>query len=75
MAGKICYQRSWGTSFKTYIKKQDTYCLRCKKRTDNKSITPKQIVYKLIAQKSICVDCSSKKSVFVKEWKPDKKKK
>ena len=30
--------------FKACIKKQDTYCLGCKKRADNKSITPKQVV-------------------------------
>ena len=35
-------------------KKQDTYCLRCKKSLDKKSITAKQVVSKLIAQKSIC---------------------
>ena len=57
--------------FKACIKNQDTYCLGCKKRADNKSITPKQVVNKLIAQKPICLDCSSKKSVFVKENKPD----
>ena len=33
------------------------------------------MVDKLIAQKSGCVDCDSKKSVFEKEYKPDKKKK
>ena len=45
------------------------------KRTDNKSITAKQVVNKLIAQESICADCGSKKSVFVKEYKPNKKQK
>ena len=58
-----------------YIKKQDTNCLRCKKRTDNKSITAKQVVNKLISQESICADCGSKKSVFVEEYKPNKKQK
>ena len=47
----------------------------CKTRTDNKLIATKQVVNKLIAQKSGCVDCDSKKSVFEKEYKPDKKKK
>ena len=56
-----------------YDKKQDTYCLRCKQRPDNKLITVKQVVNKLIAQKSSCVDCDSKKSAFVKKYKPDKK--
>ena len=45
------------------------------KRTDNKSITAKQVINKLIAQESICADCGSKKSVFVKEYKPNKKQK
>ena len=75
MAGKIYYQESWGEPFKAYAKKQDTYCLRCQKRTDNKSITVKQVVNKLIVQKSTCAVCSSKKSVFVNEYKSDKKKK
>ena len=39
---------------------------KIQKRTDNKSITAKQVVNKLIAQKSICADCGSKKSVFIK---------
>ena len=64
MVGKMCYQESRGKLLKAYVKKQDTYCLRCKKRTDNKLITAKQVVNRIIAQKSRCVDC--KKSVFVK---------
>ena len=75
IVGKIYYQESRGKPFKTYVKKQDTYYLRCKTRTDNKLIATKQVVNKLIAQKSGCVDCDSKKSVFEKEYKPDKKKK
>ena len=52
---KIHYQESRGQPFKAYVKKkQDTYCLRCKKSTDKKSITAKQAVSKLIAQKSMC---------------------
>ena len=46
-----------------------------RKRTDNKSITEKQVVNKLIAQESISTDCGAKKLVFVKEYKPNKKKK
>ena len=46
-----------------------------KKRTDNKSITAKQVANKLMLQKSICVDCGAKNLVFVKECKPNKKKK
>ena len=63
MFGKIYYQESCGKPFKVYVKKQDTYCLRCKTRIDNKLITAKQVVNKLIAQKSRCVDRDSKKSV------------
>ena len=69
------YQESRGKPLKMYERKQDTYCLRCKQRPDNKLITAKQVENKLIAQKSSCVDCNSKKSVFVKEYKPDKKQK
>ena len=35
MVGKIYYHKSRGEPFKAYVKKQDTGCLRCKKRTDN----------------------------------------
>ena len=54
-------------------KTQDTYCLRWKKRTNNRSVTAKQMVNKLIARKSVCADCDAKKLVFVKGYKPDKK--
>ena len=46
-----------------------------KKRTDNKSITAKAVVNKLVSQKLICANCGAKKSVFLKEYKPDKMKK
>ena len=46
MVGKIYYQESRGKPFKAYVKKQDTYCLRCKQRTDNKLVTAKQVVNK-----------------------------
>ena len=52
MVGKIHYQESPRKPFKVYVKKQDTYCLTCKTRTDNKLITAKQVVNKLIAQKN-----------------------
>ena len=39
---------------------------KMQKRTDNKSITAKQVINKLTAQKSIYADCGSKKSVFIK---------
>ena len=51
MVGKI-YKEPPGPS-KAYIEKQNTYCLKCKERTNNKSIMPKQVVTKLTAQKSI----------------------
>ena len=54
MVSKSYYKEPQG-SFKAYIKKQDRYCLKCKKPTNNKSITPKQVVGKIIAQKSTCV--------------------
>ena len=74
--GKIYYQESRGKPFKAYLKKkQDTHCLGCKTRTDNELITAKQVIDKLVAQKSRCADFDSKKWVFVKENKPDKKQK
>ena len=44
MVRKIYYQESRGKPFKAYVKKQDSYCLRCNTRTDNKLITAKQVV-------------------------------
>ena len=74
MVGKTYYQESRGEHFKVYHKKQGTYCLKCKKRTDNKSITAKLVVKKLMLQKSVCADCGVEMSILVKECKPDKKK-
>ena len=31
MVGKIYYEESRGECFNAYVKKQDTYCLRCEK--------------------------------------------
>ena len=70
MIGKIYYKEPQG-SFKAYIKKQNTYCLKCKTPTNQSP--PKQVVHKLIAQKSTCAVCGSKKSIFVKEYKSNKK--
>ena len=50
MVGKIYCQESRWKSFKAYVKKQDTYCLGCKTRTDNNFITAKQLVNRIIAQ-------------------------
>ena len=76
----VYYQESRGDSFKEYVKKQGTYCLKCKKkkkkRTDNKSITAKAAVNKLVSQKLICANCGAKKLLLLlKEYKPDKMKK
>ena len=49
--------------------------MKCKKSTDNKLITANPVVNKLMSQISVCADCGAKKSVFVKEYKSDKKKK
>ena len=43
------------------------------KKNRYKPITPKEMVNKLIAQKSICADYGFKKSIFLKEYKPNKK--
>ena len=40
MFGKMYYREPQG-SFKAYIKKQNTYYLKCKKPTNDRSITPK----------------------------------
>ena len=48
MVGKICYKEPQGP-FKAYIKKQNRYCClkMYKKRTNNLSIMPQQVVNKL----------------------------
>ena len=58
-----------------YIKKENSYCLVCKKKTDNKNIKGVALENKIGQQKSICVDCDSKKSTFLKPIKPIKNKK
>ena len=40
MVDKMYYKEPQG-SFKAYIKKQNTYYLKCKKPTNDRSITPK----------------------------------
>ena len=74
MVGKIYHKEPQG-SLKGCINKQNTQCLKCKKPTNNKSITPKHVANELIVQKSTCADFGSKKSIFVEEYKPNKKKK
>ena len=70
---KFIRGESRGAPFKAYVKKQVTYWFKCKKRTDNKSIIAKPVVIKLMSQNSVCADCGAKKSIFVKEYKSDKK--
>ena len=53
--------------------KENTYCLVCKKKTDSKNILA--ALKKIGQQKSVCVDCNSKKSTFLKPIKPIKNKK
>ena len=63
-------------SDKKYVKKKISYCLKCKKQTRNKVIHKTLMLVNLIPQQSSrCKDCNAKKSVFVKEYKPNKKKK
>ena len=49
-------------------KKENGYCLVCKKKTDNKNIKNiKKALENIIGQqKSRCVDCISKKLTFLK---------
>ena len=50
-----------------YVKKEkNTYCLVCKKNTDNKNIKGVVLENKTGQQKSMCVDCDSKKPTFLK---------
>ena len=56
-----------------YLKKKN--CLVCEKKTDNKNIKGVALENKIGQQKSICVDCDSKKSTFLKPIKPIKNKK
>ena len=48
-------------------KKEKTYCLVCKKETDNKNIKGVALENKIGQQKSTYVDCSSKESTFLKQ--------
>ena len=53
-----------------------TYCLKCIKRTRNKDIPKALTLVNLIPQQtSKCNDCNARKSVFEKEYKPNKKQK
>ena len=53
---------------KEYVKKKEnTYCLVCKKKTDNKKIRRVALVNKIATQ---CTVCTSRKSTFLKPIKP-----
>ena len=58
-------------SDKKYVKKEISYCLKCKKQTRNKDIHKALMLVNLIPQQSSkCKSCNARKSVFVKEYKP-----
>ena len=59
-----------------YVKKEkNTYCLVCKKKTDNNKIRGVPLANKIATQRSLCTDCSSRKSNFLKPMKSNKKQK
>ena len=48
-----------------YVKKKENlYCLVCKKKTDNKNIKRVALENTVGQEKSTCVKCDSKKSTF-----------
>ena len=56
---------------KKYVKKKEnTYCLVCKKKTDNKKIKGVTLANKIATQRSLCTVCSSRKLPFLKPIKP-----
>ena len=55
---------------KQYVKKENTYCLVCKKKTDNKKIRAVALVNKIATQRSLCTVCTSIKSTLLKPIKP-----
>ena len=58
-------------SDKKYVKKEISYCLKCKKQTRNKDIHKALIIVNLIPQQSSkCKSCNARKSAFAKEYKP-----
>ena len=63
-------------SDKKHVKKKISYCLKCRKPTRNKDIHEALTLVNLILQQiSKCKTCNTRKSVFVKEYKPNKKQK
>ena len=62
-------------SDKKYVKKI-SYCLKCRRKTRNKDIRKTLTLVNLILQQSSkCKVCNTRKSDFVKEYKPNKKQK
>ena len=56
------------------MKKEIIYCLKCREPTRNKDIHKALMLVNLIVQlSSKCKTFNGRKSVFVKEYKPDKK--
>ena len=57
-----------------YVKKKISYYLKCRKQTRNKDIHKAlTLVYLIPQQSSKCKVCNARKSVFVKEYKSNKK--
>ena len=50
-------------------KEKNTYCLVCKKKTDNKKIRGVALLNKISIQRSLCTACTSRKSTFLKPIK------
>ena len=55
-----------------YVKKEDSYCVGCRKKTKNKNIKGVALENKIGQQKSTYIDCDSKKSPFLKRVKNEK---
>ena len=63
-------------SDKEYVKKKISYSLNCMKPTRNKEIHEALMLVSLIPQQSSkCKFCNTRKSVFVKQYKANKKQK
>ena len=55
---------------KQYVKKKEnTYCLVYKKKTDKKKIRRVTLLNKIATQRSLCTVCTSRKSTFLKPIK------
>ena len=63
-------------SDKKYVKKTISHYLKCRKPARNKDIHEALTLVNIIPQQSSkCKICNARKSVFVKEYKPNKKQK